>query len=169
MVELFTGRVEESRRSEEGSVPELTADHVAIYRLGVLSLGAIASGQFAPAPLTTEHTFVAGTYARTLIIPAGTFLTGAVHSHDSFFVVRAGALLVTDGNREAVAVGPGFMSVTKAGTSRAGIAVTDCVVTTFHSNPDNLTDPDELWEAYTLPPPANLLEILSKPELEVAV
>jgi quercetin dioxygenase-like cupin family protein len=79
-------------------------------------------------------------------------LTGAVHKDESFFVVRKGLLVVTTDNGTAQ-VGAGFMSVTKANTKRAGVALTDVEVTTFHANPTNETDPQAIWDMYTIPAP----------------
>lgn len=101
--------------------------------------------------------FCSGIYARTLIIPAGVCLTGAIHKDESFFVVRSGVLIVTtdDGPQQ---VGPGFMSITRPNSKRAGLAVTDVVCTTFHANPQGEQDPDALWEMITVPAPDTLLE-----------
>src|SRR6185369_17293900 len=44
---------------------------------------------------STEHAFVDGVYARTFSVPANILLTGAMHRHPSFFVVRSGLFLVT--------------------------------------------------------------------------
>jgi quercetin dioxygenase-like cupin family protein len=89
-------------------------------------------------------------------IPAGTVLTGAIHRHECFFLLRQGELAVTsaDGVRYLQA---GDMLVTPAGSKRAGVAVTACVVTTFHANPDNETDTQALWDLFTIPAPAVLL------------
>jgi hypothetical protein len=103
------------------------------------------------------HDFCDGLYARTLIIPAGVCLTGAIHRDASFFVVRSGVLVITDGESQ-VQVGPGFMASTPAHTKKAGIAVTDVVCTTFHPNPSGITDPDALWEMITIVPPESMLE-----------
>ena len=100
--------------------------------------------------MPVEHHHCAGLYARTMHIPAGTVLTGAIHRHECFFLLRQGELAVTsaDGVRYLQA---GDMLVTPAGSKRAGVAVTACVVTTFHANPDNETDPQALWDLYTVP------------------
>jgi quercetin dioxygenase-like cupin family protein len=102
--------------------------------------------------MPVDHNFCNGLYARTMHIPAGTVLTGAVHKDESFFVVRKGLLVVTTDNGTAQ-VGAGFMSVTKANTKRAGVALTDVEVTTFHANPTNETDPQAIWDMYTIPAP----------------
>jgi hypothetical protein len=46
------------------------------------------------------------------------------------------------------------MSVTKPHTKRAGIALTDVEVTTFHANPTNEQNPQWLWDLFTVPAPA---------------
>ena len=117
------------------------------------------------ADVQTEHSFCNGLYARTMHIPAGTVLTGAVHKDESFFVVRKGHLIVTTDDGSAQ-VGPGFMSVTQANTKRAGVALTDVEVTTFHANPTNETDPQAIWDMYTVPAPAPVLEAVQHPHLE---
>jgi quercetin dioxygenase-like cupin family protein len=106
--------------------------------------------------MPVEHHHCAGLYARTMRIPAGTVLTGAIHRHECFFLLRQGELAVTsaDGVRYLQA---GDMLVTPAGSKRAGVAVTACVVTTFHANPDNETDTQALWDLFTIPAPAVLL------------
>lgn len=103
------------------------------------------------------HDFCSGVYARTLIIPAGVCLTGAIHKDESFFVVRSGVLIITT-DEGAQQVGPGFMSVTRPHSKRAGLAVTDVVCTTFHANPTSEKDPDALWDMITIPCPESLLE-----------
>lgn len=109
----------------------------------------------AECPITND--FCHGLYARTMDIPAGTLLTGAIHKDESFFVVRAGEIILTtpDG---PVRVGPGYMGITKAGSKRAGLALTDVVFTTFHANPEEVRDEKEIWENFTLPPPQDVLE-----------
>lgn len=100
--------------------------------------------------MPVENDFCDGVYARSMFIPAGTVATGAVHRHESFFVVRQGVLIVhtADGPMQFAA---GHMSITRKGDKRAVIAVTDVIVTTFHANPDNETDPLALWDRFTIP------------------
>lgn len=126
-----------------------TVDH-ALYRLEseILKLPQVE--------MPTEHSFCRGLYARTMRIPAGTVLTGAVHRDESFFVVRAGSLIVTDGGQSKT-LHQGDMVVTPAGSKRAGVALTDVIVTTFHHNAAELRDPAELWDAFTLAAPAQAI------------
>lgn len=128
-------------------VQEVPVEHLPIYRLE----GALL--ELPQVDMPVEHSFCAGLYARTMHIPAGTVLTGAVHRAESFFVVRKGDLIVsTDTGPQRL--GPGDMSVSQVNTKRAGIALTDVEVTTFHANPDNEQDPQQLWDMFTIPAPS---------------
>lgn len=105
-------------------------------------------------PVSHEH--CDGLYARTIKIPAGVVLTGKLHRHECFFVVRRGRIAVTQG-ADVVLLEAGDMLVTPAGSMRAGVALTDVEVTTFHANPDNERDPLALWDQYVIPTPARQL------------
>lgn len=107
----------------------------------------------------TKHEFCNGLYARTLFLPAFTMATSAIHREECFFILRSGTMLFTtpDGPRQ---IFPGEMIKTPAGTKRAAFAYTDCVMTTFHPNPNELRDTQTIWENYTVEPPETLLEYL---------
>lgn len=125
-------------------VPEM---HLPIYRLEAELL------KLPQVDMPVTHAFCAGLYARTMHIPAGTVLTGAVHKEESFFLVRKGELIVsTDSGPQTIRSGD--MSVSKIGTKRAGITLTDVEVTTFHANPTNEQEPQALWDLFTIPAPA---------------
>ncbi len=125
-------------------------DYAAMFRLEE------AIKTLPPVEVPTGHAFCTGLYARTVFIPAGTLLTGAIHKDECFFLVRSGAILITtDG--EPIKAEAGFMAITKAGAKRAGLALTDTCVTTFHANPGELRDPGELWDAFTVPPTPEML------------
>jgi hypothetical protein len=102
-----------------------------------------------------------------MFIPAGTVATGAVHRGESFFVVRSGTLVVHT-PRGPMEYRAGLMSVTRAGDKRAVVAVTDVIVTTFHANPDNETDPQALWDRFTVPAPMRFLSEQDIERLETA-
>lgn len=108
--------------------------------------------------LKVEHSFCDGVYARTMTIPAGVILTSAIHRGECLFVVVSGQIMITtdDGPRLVQA---GYMSTTPAGTKRAGYAIADTVVTTFHSNPENERSPDKLWDMLTIPQPDPRLNV----------
>jgi hypothetical protein len=137
----------------------IKAEHLPIYRMEE------ALRNFPQVEIPLFHDFCKGIYARTIIIPAGTVLTGAVHKDECFFLVRNGAILITTDN-EPIKAETGYMSITKPDTKRAGFALVDTMVTTFHSNPDELRDPQEIWDTFTIPAPENLLEVLANTELE---
>lgn len=118
------------------------------------------------ADVQTEHSFCNGLYARTIHIPAGTLITGAVHQHESFWVMRDGTLALTLDDGEAVVAYSGDMGKSPAGVKRAGLALTDVVFTTFHANPDNEIDPVRLWNMYTIAPSRAALEASNHPALE---
>jgi hypothetical protein len=135
------------------------AEHLPIYQLEAELL------KLPQVDMPVDHAFCAGLYARTMHIPAGTVLTGAVHREESFFLVRKGDLIVSTDN-DPKRLGPGDMSISKIGTKRAGIALTDVEVTTFHANPTNEQDPQALWDMFTIPAPAIELEVNQTAHLE---
>lgn len=118
------------------------------------------------ADIKTEHSFCDGLYARTISIPAGTVLTGAVHQHASFWVVRSGELAFTTEGGETVIAYSGQMGSSGAGIKRAGFALTDVVFTTFHANADNEINPERLWDKFTSAPSREALEASNHPALE---
>lgn len=136
-------------------------EHLPIYRLEAEIL------KHPQVEMPVEHEFCKGLYARTMFIPAGTVLTGAVHADESFFLVRQGELIVTT-DHGTVRMTVGSMAVTKANTKRAGVAMTDVVVTTFHANPTEERDPVKLWDLFTTPAPATLIEGAAAEQLENA-
>ena len=140
----------------KASVP---AEHLPIYRLEAELL------KLPQVNMPVDHDFCNGLYARTMHIPAGTILTGAVHREESFFLVRKGELIVST-DKGLLTLRAGDMSVSKIGTKRAGITLTDVEVTTFHANPTNEQEPQVLWEMFTIPAPAPALETAQKAQLE---
>jgi len=135
------------------------AEHLPIYRLEAELL------KLPQVDMPVDHDFCNGLYARTMHIPAGTVLTGAIHKEESVFLVRKGELLVSPENGPRT-LKPGDMSVSKIGTKRAGIALTAVEVTTFHANPSNEQDPQALWDMFTIPAPAPALEVGKTAHLE---
>jgi quercetin dioxygenase-like cupin family protein len=145
------------------SVQEVKAgvpvEHLQIYHLEAELL------KLPQVDMPVDHNFCNGLYARTMHIPAGTVLTGAIHREESFFLVRKGELIVSTDNGPRTLV-PGDMSISKIGTKRAGIALTDVEVTTFHANPSNEQEPQKLWDLFTIPAPSTVLETVQPAQLE---
>jgi hypothetical protein len=135
------------------------AEHLPIYHLEAELL------KLPQVDMPVDHDFCNGLYARTMHIPEGTVLTGAVHKEESFFLVRKGELIVSTDNGPRT-LKAGDMSVSKIGTKRAGIALTEVEVTTFHANPTNEQEPQALWDLFTIPAPAPALEAVQTVQLE---
>lgn len=114
--------------------------------------------------LPVRHFFANGLYGRELYIPAGVCAVGRHHKHEQITIVMGDCTLVTPGEAPRRIVGYEVTS-TPAGVERAVYAHADTFITTFHPNPDNLRDPDELVAVLT-DPPFGLLESQKHEALE---
>jgi len=96
------------------------------------------------------HHFAHGIYAREITIPAGTLLTGKVHSTEHLNIVSSGSIVVwtEDGMKQVDAP---FTMVSRPGTKRVGLAITDTVWTTIHANPTNTHDLVQLEAELIIP------------------
>jgi mannose-6-phosphate isomerase-like protein (cupin superfamily) len=101
------------------------------------------------------HDFCKGMYARTIYLKAGTQLIGHYHKSENFYVVRSGSIKIWTGY-EAIVVHAGHMGVSPVGVKRVGVALTDVIFTTFHPNPDNVTNEEDLWELYVTDDPSQI-------------
>lgn len=96
-------------------------------------------------PITPEHFFAPGLYARKVTLPAGSFVVGEKHKTTHISVLAKGSLLVRgvkglpDHRMRA-----GDVMVTPAGSQRAVYAETECVFVCVHHNEDNVRDLDSL-------------------------
>lgn len=95
--------------------------------------------------LQTGHLVHGGMYARTIMVPAGTMLTGALTNQDNVCVVHGDITVTTDtGTRHLV----GFNVLPAcAGSKRAGIAHADTWWTTLWTT--DLTDITEIENVLT--------------------
>ena len=95
-----------------------------------------------------RHYFAAGLYAREITIPAGTVLTGKVHSAEHLNIVSQGDITVwTEYGMKRVQAP--FAMVSRPGTKRVGYAHTDTVWTTIHAT--NETDLEALERELIVP------------------
>lgn len=101
--------------------------------------------------LQTDHYFSGGMYCRKLTRPAGTLIVGKVHKKDHFFLCAKGEIIAwSEGGMRHLREGD--VIVSKPGTKRVTLAVTDAIGITFHrTNKTNLDkiekeliEPDEL-------------------------
>ena len=138
---------------------ELTKEHLRVYELEQ------QLKQLPQAPMPVEHDFIPGVYARTMYLLAGTVLTGEIHRTESFFLMRSGLLAVTvDGGEKLL--GPGELLKSTPGSKRAGLAFTDCVLTEFFHNPEELREEKDIRGYFCIPEPKNLVELMEKNRLE---
>lgn len=135
------------------------AEHIPIYRLEQ------ALRELPQVEIPVRNDFCKGVYARSIIVPAGTMLTGAIHKDECFFLVRNGCILITTDDNPIKAES-GYMAISKAGTKRAGFALVDTLVTTFHANPEEIREEKDLWNHFTVNAPDNLIDILEQSKLE---
>lgn len=127
------------------------------YRERVFELEAVIE-EMDQVELPIQHDFCDGIYARTMVIPAGTILTGAIHSQEGFFVLRSGTLVITTPNGP-IMMGAGEMIKTSPGAKRAGVAITNVVVTEFLKNEENAMDEQFLWDMNVVEPTADELAV----------
>jgi hypothetical protein len=78
--------------------------------------------------LHTTHALAGGVYARTIFIPAGTVLTGAVHKKDHINILQGDITAWTEGGVRRF-TGHHVLE-SKAGAKRAGVAHADTTWTT---------------------------------------
>lgn len=106
--------------------------------------------------LPTDHNFTDGLYIRTLHIPAGWVVVGKKHRHEHPSFLEFGKIWVVSESSGLVFICAPKRIIQPAGTKRIGLAVTDCIWTTIHSNPENEKDLEILENKYTYP---ELLEV----------
>ena len=94
----------------------------------VVELEALIS-QAPQTQLVTEHALENGMYSRTIFIPAGCVLTGALHKTDHLNVVVGDILVTTDDGVKRI-TGHKVLQ-TKAGQKRAGFALMPTIWTTI--------------------------------------
>jgi hypothetical protein len=74
----------------------------------------------------TDHHLFAGCYYRSILVPAGCALTGAVHLHDNILCLVRGKAYILNGPEPQLVEAP-WCGVGPAGTKRVGLAIEDCV------------------------------------------
>jgi len=116
-----------------------------LYELQVLG------GELPEVEMPLQHVYAPGLYARTIFIPAGTFVVGKIHKHRHVNTLSMGMVdVLTESGGVERLCGPMTMT-SEPGTKRALYAHTDLVWTTYHVLPrDNMTL-DEI-EDYVIAP-----------------
>jgi len=106
-------------------------------------------GELPEVEMPLQHVFAPGLYARTIFIPAGTFVVGNIHKHRHVNTLSMGMVdVLTEGGGIERLRGPMTMT-SEPGTKRALYAHTDLVWTTYHVT--NLTDLDAIEDFVIAP------------------
>ncbi len=84
----------------------------------------------------TSGFFVGGMYVKSVVIPAGSYLTSLVHRQDHPFILSQGSMIVYTQDGEVEIHAP-YIDITKAGTRRFAKALTDCLWTCVHRTDAN--------------------------------
>lgn len=93
--------------------------------------------------LPITHHFSGGVYAREMLGPAGTIITGKIHTKDHINILSKGSLTVFTEHGIDHVKAPCTM-VCKAGTKRVGYVHEDCVWTSIHSvSSENLEEVED--------------------------
>lgn len=106
--------------------------------------------QFPDGNFPTEHFFTPGLYVRKIFMPAQSMLTSMKHKTEHPFMITSGKVQVLHQDGEEMYEAP-YMGITKEGTKRVLYIHEDTTWFTFHANPENITDPDEMVEYLTEP------------------
>lgn len=96
----------------------------------------------------TSHHFAPGVYVRELFIPQGAVLTGKIHRHEIMNILVSGTIRVTTDDGVVTLTGPKIFT-SKAGTKRAGYALTDTVWLNVH--PTEETDLTKIENEFIVP------------------
>ena len=118
-----------------------TREQIERLERGLLELEAQGHG----VPLQTWHHFADGLVARTILIPAGTCLTGAAHKAEHLNVCHGDIEVWTEQGMRRItgyAVLPAL-----PGAKRVGRTFADTYWTTVHTNPGNERDLSALEDA----------------------
>lgn len=92
----------------------------------------VAMSAMPQAELPTQHFFADQMYGRFLPRPKGTLIVGKVHRKEHFFIICCGTVRITQGNEPAHEVTGPAVLVSKPGTKRATLAMTDATCMTVH-------------------------------------
>ena len=82
--------------------------------------------------IETKHYFAQGLYAREIIIPKGTLLTGKIHLFEHLNIISKGDISVLTENGIKRIKAPATI-ISRPGIKRVGYAHEDTVWTTIHS------------------------------------
>jgi hypothetical protein len=106
--------------------------------------------------IPVKHYFAEGIYAREILIPKGTLVTGRLHRHESIDVVSRGEMSVVNDKGEAGRIVAPCTRFSPPGVKKAGFAIEDTLWTSIHANPTNERDIEAIERAIYDDPPEDL-------------
>lgn len=107
----------------------------------------------------TDHFFAPGVYMRTLFIPKGHVVVGAIHKTKTLNILLKGKISVVDSNGQKVIAAAPFIFVAEPG-QKAGYAIENCWYANIFPNKNDITDPRQLEAKFTAKT-YDALEVLS--------
>lgn len=119
--------------------------------------------QFPEIECPVEHRFTPGMYCRTIYMPKDSIVTSKIHKTEHPFVISQGSVSVWTEEQGLISMSAPYMGITKPGTRRVLHVHEPTIWTTFHCNPDDTQDVDQI-EQRIIEPHMNPL-LASAPEL----
>lgn len=104
---------------------------------------------------TPEEYFLPGIYVRAITLPVGSLSTTLVHATEHPYSILKGVAAVWEEDTGWELRRAPYHGVTKPGTRRIIYVYEEARWATFHPNPDNVTDLDELRKLLTKPKPTS--------------
>jgi len=71
-----------------------------------------------------SHYQIEGVYCRSMFIPAGTVITGAIHNKENISILAQGTIRITNGTESKLISAP-YIMVDQPGIKRLGVSETD--------------------------------------------
>lgn len=90
--------------------------------------------------------FTPGLYVRERLMPKGAVVTSMIHKTEHVFTISKGLVGVSVNGEELEIYKAPYTGITKPGTRRILFIFEDTIWTTYHPNPENITDQDKLDE-----------------------
>jgi hypothetical protein len=111
----------------------------------------------------TAHLASGGMYAREIVIPAGTVLTGQIYKYDHIDVMVSGHMIVSTDEGDVRELAGFNMFASQSGKKRAGYAIEDTHWVTINMIPEGyFQSGDEIQSAITVPDFTSLAEFYAE-------
>jgi hypothetical protein len=111
-------------------------------RVDELELFMVENYETIDCPLT--HRFTPGMYIREIFMPAGSLITSKIHKTEHPFTISKGKVAVSIDGKDWEEFEAPYTGITKPGTRRILYIIEDCVWSTYHVNPSDSQDLEEI-------------------------